>query len=50
MTNAEDTLKRALGKDARKKLRQKERYLAALGPVAHRVARSPAEVDRILDA
>lgn len=49
-SNAEDTLKRALGKDARKKLRQKERYLAALGPVAHRVARSPAEVDRILDA
>lgn len=49
-SNAEDTLKRALGKDARKKLRQKERYLAALGPVAHRIARSPAEVDRILDA
>lgn len=46
----EDTLKRALDKDARKKLRQKERYLAALGPVTHRVAQTPAEVDRVLDA
>ena len=48
--DAEGTLKRVLDKDARKKIRQKERYLAALGPVVHRVARTPAEVDRILDA
>ncbi len=48
-SSAEDTLKRALGKDARKRVRQKERYLAALGPVTHRVARNLAEVDRILD-
>src|SRR5215211_7928493 len=48
--DAEETLKGVLDKNARKKIRQKERYLAALGPVVHRVARSPAEVDRILDA
>ena len=49
-SSAEDTLKRVLGKDARKRMRQKERYLAALGPVTYRLARNPAEVDRILDA
>lgn len=49
-SSAEDTLKRALDKDARKKLRQKERYLAALGFVTYRVAHSSAEVGRILDA
>jgi CelD/BcsL family acetyltransferase involved in cellulose biosynthesis len=48
--DAEETLKGVLDKNARKKIRQKERYLAALGLVVHRVARSPAEVDRILDA
>jgi CelD/BcsL family acetyltransferase involved in cellulose biosynthesis len=47
---AEPTFRRVLSKDARKKLRQKERWLAALGPVTHRVAGSEAEVDRTLDA
>jgi CelD/BcsL family acetyltransferase involved in cellulose biosynthesis len=47
---AEPTLTRALSKAARKKLRQKERWLGALGPVAHRVARTAAEADRIRDA
>jgi CelD/BcsL family acetyltransferase involved in cellulose biosynthesis len=46
---AERTLKRALAKDFRRNLRKKEKYLAALGPVRHRTARSPAEVDSVLD-
>ena len=46
----EATLTAALSKDARKKLRQKERYLAELGPVRHLVAGTPAEVDAVLAA
>jgi CelD/BcsL family acetyltransferase involved in cellulose biosynthesis len=48
--SAEETLARALSKDARKKLRQKEKKLRELGPVAHRVAGTPAEIEHILSA
>ncbi len=43
-------LKERLGANSRKKLRQKERQLAALGPVAFRHARTPAEIDGVLAA
>jgi CelD/BcsL family acetyltransferase involved in cellulose biosynthesis len=44
-------LKRVLSGDARRKLRQKEKWLvAALGPVAHRVAADMAEGEAILSA
>ena len=36
--SAEEVLARALSKDARKKLRQKDKKLRELGPVVHRVA------------
>jgi CelD/BcsL family acetyltransferase involved in cellulose biosynthesis len=39
-----------MGANSRKKLRQKERQLAALGPVAFQRARTPAEIDRVLAA
>lgn len=45
----EATLARAFSKDTRKKLRRKEKALAEIGPVAHRVARSEAEADAVLD-
>jgi CelD/BcsL family acetyltransferase involved in cellulose biosynthesis len=48
--DAEETLARALSKDARKKLRQKSKKLNELGPVTHRVAKSAQEVDLILAA
>lgn len=48
--DADATLARALSKDARKKLRQKEKHLAALGPVSHAVARDPADVSALLAA
>jgi CelD/BcsL family acetyltransferase involved in cellulose biosynthesis len=48
--DGEATLQRALSKDARKKLRQKDKKLRELGPVAHRVARTPGDVDAILAA
>ncbi|HYY84408.1 MAG TPA: GNAT family N-acetyltransferase [Beijerinckiaceae bacterium] len=47
--DAETTLGRAFSKDTRKKLRRKEKALAEIGPVAHRVARSPSEADAMLD-
>lgn len=46
----EATLARAFSKDTRKKLRKKEKALAELGPVSHRVARTPDEADVILAA
>lgn len=48
--DAEATLARALSKDARKKLRKKEKTLGELGPVAYRLARTPEEVETILAA
>jgi CelD/BcsL family acetyltransferase involved in cellulose biosynthesis len=47
--NPETTLGRAFSKDTRKKLRRKEKALGDIGPVAHRVARSQAEADAMLD-
>jgi CelD/BcsL family acetyltransferase involved in cellulose biosynthesis len=46
----EALLKERMGANSRKKLRQKERQLAALGPVAFQRARTPAEIDRVLEA
>ena len=46
----EALLKERLGANSRKKLRQKERQLAALGPVAFQRARTPAEIDLVLAA
>lgn len=46
----EALLKECMGGNSRKKLRQKERQLAALGPVAFQRARTPAEIDRVLAA
>ena len=46
----EALLKERMGSNSRKKLRQKERQLAALGPVAFQRARTPAEIDRVLAA
>ncbi|HEX8165138.1 MAG TPA: GNAT family N-acetyltransferase [Beijerinckiaceae bacterium] len=48
--DGEATLQRALSKDARKKLRQKDKKLRELGAVAHRVAQTPDDVDTILAA
>ena len=46
----EALFKERMGSNSRKKLRQKERRLAALGPVAFQRARTPAEIDRVLEA
>ena len=46
----EALLKERMGSNSRKKLRQKERQLAALGPVAFQRARTAAEIDRVLEA
>lgn len=46
--DGEATLARALSKDARKKLRQKDKKLRELGPVAHLVARTAEDVEAIL--
>lgn len=43
-------LERAMSKDARKKLRAKERGLAKLGEVALIEARRPDDIERVLDA
>jgi CelD/BcsL family acetyltransferase involved in cellulose biosynthesis len=43
-------LKERMGANSRKKLRQKERQLAALGPVVFQRARTPVEIDRVLAA
>ncbi|MFL5004174.1 MAG: GNAT family N-acetyltransferase [Microvirga sp.] len=48
--SAEEVLARALSKDARKKLRQKDKKLRELGPVVHQVARTSAEIAPILSA
>jgi CelD/BcsL family acetyltransferase involved in cellulose biosynthesis len=48
--DTEATLTRVLSKDARKKLRQKDKKLREFGPVAHRVARQAEDVDAILRA
>jgi CelD/BcsL family acetyltransferase involved in cellulose biosynthesis len=47
---AEDFFLRALSREARKKLRRKAARLAELGPLAHRVAATPAERAAVLDA
>lgn len=44
------TIDRAFSRDARKKLRYKEKKLAETGAVCHRIARSEAEVDAFLAA
>jgi CelD/BcsL family acetyltransferase involved in cellulose biosynthesis len=49
-SDGESTLQRALSKDARKKLRQKDKKLRELGAVSHRVARTPEDLDAILSA
>lgn len=46
----EALLRERMGGNSRKKLRQKERQLAALGPVAFQRARTPAEIDTVLAA
>jgi CelD/BcsL family acetyltransferase involved in cellulose biosynthesis len=46
----EATLTRILGKDARKKLRQKERWLAQIGEVSYDRPCGPTETARALDA
>lgn len=46
----EALLKDRMGSNSRKKLRQKERQLAALGPVAFQRARTPAEIELVLTA
>jgi CelD/BcsL family acetyltransferase involved in cellulose biosynthesis len=46
----EALLKERMGSNSRKKLRQKERQLAALGTVAFQRARTPAEIERVLEA
>jgi CelD/BcsL family acetyltransferase involved in cellulose biosynthesis len=43
-------LRRHLSADGRKKLRQKQKRLAEIGPLAHVQAKTAQEVDRILDA
>ncbi|HEX8663327.1 MAG TPA: GNAT family N-acetyltransferase [Beijerinckiaceae bacterium] len=48
--DAEATLQRVLSKDARKKLRQKDKKLREQGAIAHRVAGTPEDVDAILSA
>lgn len=50
LSDFEALLKERMGANSRKKLRQKERQLAALGPVAFQCARTPAEIDRVLEA
>jgi CelD/BcsL family acetyltransferase involved in cellulose biosynthesis len=49
-SDPEITLKRAFSKDSRKKLRQKEQKLEALGKVAHLVAHDSEDVRKILNA
>ncbi|MGB3140381.1 MAG: GNAT family N-acetyltransferase [Aestuariivirga sp.] len=46
----EALLKERMGANSRKKLRQKERQLAALGPVGFQRARTSAEIDQVLAA
>ena len=48
--DGEATLARSMSSEARKKLRNKSRGLAKLGPVALLEGRDPETVDRILDA
>ena len=48
--DCESSLKRAFSAETRKKLRKKEKRLGQLGPVIHLLARTEAEVERILAA
>lgn len=48
--DGEATLRAVLSSDKRKKLRQKERYLAQIAPVRYLVAATEPEVDAVLDA
>ncbi len=48
--DGEKTLRRVLGKDTRKKLRRKQRALAAIGPLAVRKAATRAEAEIVLAA
>lgn len=48
--DAEEVFKRAMSKDARKKLRQKDKKLRERGAVTHLVATTPGEAERILAA
>lgn len=48
--DADATIARALSRDTRKKIRQKENRLGELGPVTFRRAESPAEVEEVLAA
>lgn len=50
MDDFEQLLKERMGAGSRKKLRQKERQLAALAPVSYLRARTSAEIDRVLEA
>lgn len=50
MRDPGEHFKRHLSREARKKRRQKTGYLNARGPTEHRMARSPAEAQAILDA
>jgi CelD/BcsL family acetyltransferase involved in cellulose biosynthesis len=46
----ETLIKERMGSNSREKLRQKERQLAAAGPVSYTRARTSAEIDRVLEA
>jgi CelD/BcsL family acetyltransferase involved in cellulose biosynthesis len=50
LDNFEALLKERMGPSSRRKLRQKERQLAAVGPVSYLRARTPAEINRVLEA
>ncbi len=50
MDDFEQLLKERMGAGSRKKLRQKERQLAALAPVSYLRARTPGDIDRVLEA
>ena len=46
----ETLIKERMGLNSREKLRQKERQLAAVGPVSYTRAQTSAEIDRVLEA
>jgi CelD/BcsL family acetyltransferase involved in cellulose biosynthesis len=50
MDDFEQLLKERMGSGSRKKLRQKERQLAAIAPVSYMRACTPEEIDRVLEA
>jgi CelD/BcsL family acetyltransferase involved in cellulose biosynthesis len=49
-SNPEENLARLFSKDARKKMRQRTRHMSELGAVSFWRARTPQEVDSVLDA